>query len=484
LTTPAPSAPDRTASPGAPPNASAPAFRRAMGQWDVVMFFVVAIVGPRWIATAAAVGPSSLVIWLIGFLALFVPLGFTVVELSSRHPEEGGLYVWITRAFGDYPGFVGGWMYWASNLAYFPGLLYFTAASALFMFGPAAHGLAASVPYFIIASLVGLAIALVLNIVGLDIGKWLHNAGAVGTWIPAALLIAAGFAAALRFGSATRFTAASLIPGTHVSDLVLWSTIAFAFCGLESASFMGDEIRDPRRSIPRAIVIAGAMITTIYVLGTLAVLLALPSREVTGLEGLMQATTRAADRVGWRGVGPLAAFLTTIGGLGGLGAWLASSGRLTFVAGVDRYLPASFGRLHPRWRTPHVALLTQGIGAALFAVLGQAGTGVKGAYDALVGMTVIAYFIPILMLFGAMIVLQREPAGPEVIRVPGGRPVALLMGWLGLVTTAISMVLAALPPADGANKALAVGKVIGGTLLLVAIGTALYLRGRKQRARS
>ena len=452
-----------------------------MGQWDVVMFLVVAVVGTRWIATAAAVGPSALVIWLIGFIALFVPLAFTVVELSSRYPEEGGLYVWTRRAFGEYPGFLAGWMYWASNLTYFPGLLYFTAASALFMFGPPAHALSTSVPYFVTASLAGLIIALGLNIVGLNIGKWLHNAGAVGTWVPVALLVGVGFAVCARFGSATHFTATTLMPGTHLQDLVLWSTIAFGFGGLESASFLGDEIRDPRRSIPRAIVIAGAMITAIYVLGTLAVLLALPAAEVSGLEGIMQATTRAAERVGARGVGPLAALLTTIGGLGGVGAWLASSGRLTFVAGVDRYLPAAFGRLHPRWGTPHVALLTQGAGAALFAVLGQAGTGVKGAYDALVAMTVIAYFIPLLLMFAAMIVLQREPAGPEVIRVPGGRPVAILMGVMGFITTALSMVLAALPPGDSAHPALAVGKVIFGTLILIAVGTALYARGRRAR---
>ncbi|MBI1799816.1 MAG: amino acid permease [Candidatus Eisenbacteria bacterium] len=455
--------------------------RRAMGQRDVVMFLVVAVVGTRWIATAAAVGPSALVIWLIGFLALFVPLAFTVVELSSRYPQEGGLYVWTRRAFGEYPGFLTGWMYWSSNLTYFPGLLYFSAASALFMFGPAAHALSTSIPYFVIASLAGLAVALGMNIVGLDVGKWLHNAGAIGTWIPVALLIGAGFVVCARFGSATSFTRASLIPGAHLQDLVLWSTIAFAFGGIESASFMSEEIRDPGRSIPRAIVIAGAMITAIYVLGTLAVLLALPKSEVTGLEGIMQATTRAAERIGARGVGPVAALLTTIGGLGGVGAWLASNGRLTFVAGVDRYLPAAFGKLHPRWGTPHVALLAQGAGAALFAVWGQAGTGVKGAYDALVAMTVIAYFVPLLFLFAAMIALQRESAGPGVIRVPGGRPVAIAMGGLGFATTAISMVLAALPPADEKHPAFSVAKVIGGTLILIAIGTAMYARGRRTR---
>jgi amino acid transporter len=464
------------ATPGGAP--AVPGLRRVMNTSDVVMYLVVAVVGTRWIATAAAVGPSALVIWLIGFLALFVPLGFAVVELSSRYPEEGGLYVWTRRAFGDYPAFLSGWMYWTTNLTYFPGLLYFSAASALFMFGAHGHALSSSVPYFVIASLVGLAISLVLNVVGLDIGKWLHNAGAIGTWIPVGLLVAAGFVAFARFGSATTFTARSLVPGAQLGDLVLWSTIAFAFGGFEAASFMSEEIREPRRSIPRAIVISGAMITGIYLLGTLAVLLALPPREVTGLEGIMQATERAADRIGAPWITPVAALLTAVGGIGGVGAWLAASGRLTFVAGVGRFLPPAFGRIHPRWHTPHVALITQGVGAALFAVLGQAGTGVKGAYDALVAMTAIAYFIPILGLFAAHIALQREPAGAGVVRAPGGRPVALLMGALGFITTAVSMVLAMIPPADSSNAALATWKVIGGTALLIVLGSALYVRGR------
>ena len=452
--------------------------RRAMGLGDVVMFFVVAVVGLRWIPTAAAVGPSSLVIWLIGFLALFVPLGFTVVELSSRYPEEGGLYFWIKRAFGELPAFLSGWLYWASNLTYFPGVLYFAAASALFAFGASAQALSGNVPYFVVASLVGLAIALGLNLPGLNVGKWLHNAGAVGTWAPVALLVAVGFTAWARFGPATEFSLASLAPGSGFRDLVLWSTIAFAFAGVETASFMGDEIRDPRRTVPRAIVIAGAAITAIYVLGTLAVLLAVPRAEVSELSGIMQAIEGAASRIGLRGVTPFAAVLLTVGGLGGVGAWLASNGRLTFVAGVDRHLPPAFARLHPRWGTPVVALVVQGVGAALFVVLSQAGTGVKGAYDALVSLAVIAYFVPLLLMFASLIVLQREPAGPGVVRVPGGRPVAVLMGAIGILTTGVSMVLAVLPPPDADRPALAVAKVLGGTLLMVAVGVGLYLRGR------
>jgi glutamate:GABA antiporter len=127
-----------------------------------------------------------------------------------------------------------------------------------------------------------------------------------------------------------------------------------------------------------------------------------------------------------------------------------------------------------------VSLLTQAVIAALFIFLGQAGTTVKGAYDVLVSMSIIGYFIPYLFMFASMIRLQREPAGPEVMRVPGGRPVATALGGLGFCVTAAAIVLALVPAEDEPNKLLAVTKVAGLTALLFLGGTALYLRGRRR----
>lgn len=169
-----------------------------------------------------------------------------------------------------------------------------------------------------------------------------------------------------------------------------------------------------------------------------------------------------------------------LGGLGQAGAWFAAAGRLPFVAGIDRFLPAAFGRLHPRYHSPHLSLLAQAGVAAVFIFLGQAGTTVKGAYDVLVSMSIISYFIPYLFMFAAMIRLQSEPAGPEVIRVPGGRPFATGLAALGLVTTWVSIVLALIPAADEPHKVLAVTKVAGLTLLLLACGTLVYLRGKRR----
>src|SRR5213078_4430717 len=103
--------------------------RRVLGVRDLLLFYIVTSFSLRWVATAAAAGPSALVIWVIAALGLFIPLVFTVLELSSRYPDEGGLYVWAKQAFGPFAAFIAGWGYWASNLPYFPGLLYFAAAN-------------------------------------------------------------------------------------------------------------------------------------------------------------------------------------------------------------------------------------------------------------------------------------------------------------------------------------------------------------------
>ena len=452
-----------------------------MGFGDLLLFYLVTGFSVRWVSNAAAAGPSAVVVWLIGCVALYLPLVFTVLELSSRYPEEGGCYVWVKRAFGEFPGFLTAWTYWACNLPYFPSLFYFTAASALFMGGAEWQRLAGSPAYFIAFSLAGLAVAAGLNVRGLAVGKWLHNLGAVGLWVPTLLLLLLGLVAWWRFGSATPFTAESMRPAARLQDLIFWSTIAFSLSGLESASMMGEEIESPRRNLPRALLLSGVLITLLYILGTIAILVALPQGEVKNLDGFMRSVAAAAGRLDLGWVTVAAALLVTLGGLGQAGAWFAAAARLPFVAGIDRLLPAAFGRLHPRYGSPHVSLLVQAAIAAVFIFLGQAGTSVRGAYDVLVSMSIIGYFIPYLLMFAAMIRLQRVPAGPEVIRVPGGPPMAIALGALGFVTTAAAIGLALIPPESEPDKPLAVLKVAGLSLAMVLSGAAVYALGRRRR---
>jgi amino acid transporter len=377
-----------------------------------------------------------------------------------------------------------GWSYWATNLPYFPGLLYFAAANILFIGGPSWQSLATNSTYFIIVSMVGLVLAVTLNVLGLGVGKWLTNIGALAGWIPALLLIGLGLLFWGRYGAATPLTARALVPSTSLKDVIFWSTIAFAFGGVESGSIMGEEIEDAPRTVPRAVIAAAVIIAALYMVGTLAVLLAIPREQVSGLQGVMQAVQAITARAGIAWMAPIVAALITLNALGGVGGWFAATARLPFVAGIDRFLPRAFGDLHPRWGTPYVALLVQAAIAAVFVFLGQAGTSVRGAYDALVSMGIITYFVPFLLMFAAMIKLQDEPAAPGVMRVPGGRPVAITLAALGFITTAVSIVLAAVPPDDEPHKTTAVVKVVGLSAALLAVGVAVYLAGRRRAAGS
>ena len=448
--------------------------RRTLGLRDLILFYVVTGISLRWIASAAAAGPSSIVIWIGALFTFYLPLTLSVTELTSRYPHEGGLYVWTKHAFGDFSGFMCAWMYWTCNLPYFPAVLYFAAGNALYMGGSRWLGLTNSPAFFIVFASLALILITVMHVVGLDVGKWLNNIGAVGMWVPIAMLMGMGLLAWWRFGSATSFTAATLRPATHLNDIVFWSILTFAFAGSEAASFMAEEIKDPRRTMPRALLIGGLLVTVGYIGGTICVLLALPSSQVSGLQGIMQAIAMTGQRVGWLGIVPLAALLITLSNLGAAGAFLAATARLPFVAGIDRYLPAAFGRLHPRWGTPYVALITQTAIALVFVFLGQAGTSVKGAYDVMVSLGIITYFIPFQYLFAAMIWAQRQPAAPGVFRVPGGAPVAITLAVIGFTTTTVAIFLSLVPPPDEPNKALAILKVFGLTALLLAVGALLY----------
>lgn len=455
--------------------------RREMGLWDLVLFNVVAVLGLRWLATAAAAGPTSIVLWLLAAMFFFVPQALTVVELSSRFPREGGIYAWTKRAFGDAHGFLCGWCYWLNNLFYFPNLLLSGAGMAVYVFGTRYTWLSDNTLYMTSVSLAVLWLAIGLNLVGLRTGKWLQNIGGLCTWIPGALVVLVGLLAWHAFGSANAFTRHTLVPDLSRYDtLNFWATIAFAFSGLELSATMSEEIREPGRNIPRAIAVSALAIAFIYILGTAAILVVLPAGQVNIITGAVQATEVVGPRLG---LGPLpfiVAALLVLGNAGGVGAWVAGTARIPFVVGLDERFPAAFARVHPRWGTPHVAILVQGALATLFLLVYQIGERVQAAYQILVNLTIILFFIPYLYMFLALIRTRHDPArgrDPHEILVPGGSAGAFLIPVCGLLVTAFAIALA-LVPARGVPIGRYELKVLGGCVFFVVLGLAIYSQSR------
>jgi glutamate:GABA antiporter len=466
--------------------------KRSLGLRDLALFYVMSSLSVRWTATAAAAGPSILVIWVAALTCFFLPLAGSVLELSSRYPEEGGIYIWTREAFGDFWGFLAAWAYWTSNLPYFPGVLYFGAASVLFAFGPRAQGLTGSPPYYVGFAIACLAAITLMNIVGVNQGKWLNNVGSLGSLVSLLVVVALGAVSYARFGAAAHFTPMNLRPHWSLKNAIFWSTVFFAFGGVEAGSSMGDEIRSPRRTIPLAILLGGAVLALGYLAGTAALLVALPGEAVAGPEGFVNGVRALSARLGVPWLLVPMALLVGLNAIGGPAAYLSSTSRLPFVAGIDHYLPAAFGKIHPRFRTPWVAIGVYGLAGMGMALLGQAGTTVRGAYDALISWTVLTYFIPYLFLFAAMIRVEwtrvegtcaeSRSAGAGFRRVPGGRPIALTLGAVGLGSTALTIVLAVIPTGNP-NPLLAIAKTIGGTLVLFGAGVAVFAVARVHQRR-
>jgi amino acid transporter len=458
--------------------------RKTMGFWDVLLFNIATVLGPRWIAAAGHNGTSSISLWVLAAVFFFVPGALVINELSSRFPEEGGLYAWSREAFGPFHGFVAGWTYWIYTVFYFPGLLLASASMSAYIVGGRGAALAQDRTFLLTVSLGMLVVAVVLNIIGLNIGKWLQNAGGVGTYVPLLILVGVAALFCWRHGSATHFTVQNMLPAWNWDTVNFWSQIAFAFTGLELVSAMSEEVRDPRRTLPRAVFGAGALIVLMYIVGTFAILALVPAADLDPQSGVFHAITVGSVALRLGALGMLAAILVTVGNSGGVGSTVAGIARVPFVVGIDRYLPAAFGKIHPRWKTPYVSILVQAVVSGAILLGSQINETTRGAYQFLIDAAIILYFIPFLYMFAAVIKLAHRKDRNEnfhAVLVPGGVLGVWICGGLGFVVVLLGIFVSLVPPGDSADKLGFELKLLGGTVASVLLGLVLYWRGARAK---
>jgi glutamate:GABA antiporter len=460
--------------------------RRVMGFWDVLLFNIAAVLGPRWIAAAAHNGTSSISLWLLAAVLFFLPTALVVVELSTRFPHEGGLYVWSKEAFGEFHGFVTGWTYWVYTFFYFPGLLIASTAMGAYMGGASAAHLADNRAFLIGGSFLLLFLAVFLNIIGLNIGKWLQNAGGIGTYAPLLMLIGIGAYLWHAHGSVTHFTMSNMKPTWNWGTVNFWPQIAFAFTALELCSTMSDEVREPHKTFPRAILGSGVLIAAAYILGTFALLAMVPAGAVDPKSGVFQAITDASTRLGIPTFGIIAAILVLFGNAGGVGTTVAGVARIPFVVGIDRYMPAAFGKIHPKWKTPWVSILVQAGISCVLLLLFQINETANSAYQIFVDAGTILYFIPFLYMYAAAIKLAYRPdraANKNAALIPGGKFGVWVAGVLGTLVVLGGIVLSLIPPGEAENPWLFEGTLVAGTLGAFLLGLYFYWRGARKKAR-
>src|SRR5258706_12990517 len=285
--------------------------------------------------------------------------------------------------------------------------------------------------FALIASLLLLVVLVVLNIVGLGVGKWVNNLGGIGTGVAAATLIGLGLVIWLRFG--TTVSAADFrIPANPRFVLNSFGVICFGLEGLELASVMGDEIQEPAKTLPGAVAWCGLLSGALYVGATLTLLIAVSKSQISVLQGIVQAVAHMASTVGVNWIVAPFAFLLSLS-IAGIGsAWLGGSARIPFVAGLDSYMPAWLGRVHPQYRTPYAALIVHAVVSLALVLMNFWSTGVQESFQRLLSLAVVLQLIPFFYMFFGLI---RIGAAPSFLRKRYGKKTLLAAGETGVLST-------------------------------------------------
>jgi amino acid transporter len=391
----------------------APGFLRAVSRWEIVALSVNGVVGSGVylvlpVATAQLLGPAS--VWAIpagGLAVLLIVLCFA--EAGSRFDQPGGAYLYARAAFGDFVGFQVGWMTWLARVAAVASLTVFFGRVLAYFWPAAGRGWG-------LALTIGLQLFLLtwINVVGVRSGARTTVVLTILKLLPLLVLVGAGLFAV----DWSRVFPVPVPDSRNFGQAAL--LVLYAYSGFETVSAPAGEFQDPQRNLPFALITQLVTVTALY---TLVQLVAIGTVADLGL-----AKTPLSD-AGRILMGPAGGLLLTLGAaisvLGTNNGMILSGPRFLYALADGGGLPRVFAKIHPRFRTPYVAILTQGACVlaliATDALLHAIRPGAFGVAEELALISIIARLVSYLGTCLAVPVLRRRlPDTPKTLRLPGG----------------------------------------------------------------
>lgn len=424
-----------------PVSSTANALVRALGVSDLTWLYLVAVVNLNIVPVVAVAGVQVMWLLAVAVLLFFVPQGIGVIELAEHMPGEGGLYLWTKESFGDFHGFLCGWCYWMTNMFFVPSLLFYvTGVTTYIVGGSVAAKLNDSRYFFFFLTVAMLWITVFANVRGLAVGKWVNNIGGIGALvIGGALMIMAGAVIAQHRGL-LHWHELSPAPGSL--PFSSFGVLCLAMVGMELGPIMGDEVRDPRRTIPRSVAWGGTLCVVMYAGCTLSLLTAVPQSKMAVVQGLLQAIDQMSASFGIAWILLPLALLMAASIAGSTSAWVSGSARILFVCGLDRYLPKALGKVHSRHHSPHVALIMFGFLASSIIAMSFIGASVQEAYLTLLDLAVALQMISYIYLF---LSLLKRAFSKSIEPIYFKRPVLQVASIAGLAMATLGFAMAFVP---------------------------------------
>lgn len=444
-------------------------FRKELGLRDLVFGQILNIVGLYWVGAAARLGPSHVAFWLLAIALFYLPSAAVVIYLTRAQPMEGGLYEWARLGFNEFAGFLVGWNLWLNAVAILSYAGIQSNTMLAYVLGPRAAWIADSrwMMAAITAALLGCLI--LIAFAGLRLGKWIQDLGGLVMVAVFATLIVLPFRNHL-IGRVTEYPPFTLsLPAISVLSLNLLGKMGFgAFGGFDSMSIFAGESRDPGRLIGRSVLIATPIIAAMFMLGTGAVVALVPHDKIDLVSPISQALT-LGTKPGDPGAGmiPLVIAALLFAFVAQQALTFAITTRLPLVAGWDHLLPAWFGRLHPRRKTPTNSILFVGGVALAMAGAGVASAGQQEAFQLLQNASGIFYAVAYLAMFALPLAGRQK----DLVRPPAWLRAAAVSGF---AMTALYLILALFPIIDVPHPLLFSAKICGFVLACQLAAAALF----------
>ncbi|GAB3092894.1 APC family permease [Aestuariicella hydrocarbonica] len=431
--------------------------RKTLGQKDMVLFTVSAILLLDTLAAAASVGASAITWWLLLSVIFLVPFALICAEMGCAYPEQGGIYAWVRDAYGRRWASRATWCYWVNTAVWVPAIYILFAGIYKQLFNPDLS----------LVGQIGIGIGLTwvavfVNVITLNVGKWIPNLGAILKVVIFLAIVVGAMIYIQDHGMANPLTLKTLTPDWSHS-LQYIPAIIYGMLGFELVSAGSDEMKNPARDVPRSILISGIIIITLYVLGTSAVLAALPAADINLVEGLMDTLNlffgeTAGGQALALGLGVAALFTFFSNGV----TWAMGCNRAAAEAAIEGELPALFGLESKTRGTPIGAAVLMGIVSTLtLSLYGFMAGSNEDLFWSLFAFSAVIFLLPyqgMLLAFLKMRTIDADHHRPY--KIPGGMGVAKLVTYVCMTVLGLTIVLFLYTPGEGMQWPVLAGVVV------------------------
>ena len=465
-------------------NSKSMAFRLSV--MTLAIMNVTAVVSLRGLATEAIYGLQSAFYYLFAAIVFLIPTAMVAAELAAMFADkQGGVFRWVGEAFGARAGFLAIWLQWIQSTIWYPTVLTFGAVSIAFigMDTTTDAALASNRLFTLIVVLAIYWIATFISLKGLGwVGKVSKWGGIIGTIIPAGLLIILAIIYLATGGHNNLPMKNGFFPDlSNFDNLVLASSIFLFYAGMEMMGIHVMEVDNPKRNYPRAIIIGSLITVLIFILGTFALGIIVPAKDISLTQTLLIGFDNYFSYLHMSWMGSVIAIMLVFGVLAGVLTWVAGPSKGIFTVGRAGYLPPFFQKTNNQGVQRNI-LLVQGVIVTILGLLFVVMPSVQSFYQILSQMTVLLYLIMYMLMFAAAITLRYKlPKRERPFRLGAkGNGLMWILAGLGFCGSLLAFVLSFIPPSQIAvgSKTVWFVVLIVGAIIFVGIPFIIYAMRR------